>query len=242
MNNETVQTGASIGQRNELATVLTQSIPADISADDAQAIIGSKKSFKNDILAVFAKHSVKPLKKAIYEWQQFYSEMFGDEYDFSKVRIPERREGFDRLIIVAPSMTSQRVYDRCADEFNCWKYTSVSLDEALSTNERDPENGAYAIWVRDVVEADEIHKNKSAKQIAVSKLATETLLERLLHELKFYKETGHHLDINKVTLCAGSRDSDGDVPCVSWFGVKLSVYWCDPGDASVKLRAREVAS
>jgi hypothetical protein len=32
------------------------------------------------------------------------------------------------------------------------------------------------------------------------------LLERLLYELKYFAETGKHLDIDNLTLCSGSRD------------------------------------
>lgn len=178
----------------------------------------------------------------VADWRDFYRAAFGLECGFSGVAIPERREGFDRLIIVAGGMTAERVYQKCKQEFPCWKYTDRSLDDAVPANERDPKNGAYAIWVRDVVEADEEHASKSAIEIEKQRMTTETLLERLLHELKFYRETGKHLDINTWTLCSDSRGSDGGVPNVVWSGGKLEVDWCLPDDASGGLRAREVCS
>jgi len=103
-------------------------------------------------------------------------------------------------------------------------------------------NGTYAIWVRDRVEADEEHKNKSAKDLANGNISGETLLERLLHELKYFLETSKHLDLTNITLCSGSRDSDGSVSDVGWRGDRLCVDWDGPGLAVGILRAREVVA
>ncbi|HMQ02253.1 MAG TPA: hypothetical protein PKD79_04305 [Candidatus Doudnabacteria bacterium] len=178
----------------------------------------------------------------LLNWEEFYKEFFDEDVDFTHLQVPERLEGFDRLIVVAKGMTAQLVYDRCADSFPCMKYTDRSLSEVVPTNEREPSNGPYAIWVRDTVEADEVHKNKSANKIKRYSIRSETLLERLLHGLKFYKETGKHLDISNVTLCAGSRDWFGVVPRVYWIADWMEVYWCNPGDADDIFRAREVCS
>lgn len=244
MKSETVQTRKSTeGQRSDILQLLLQSIPKDLSYDDAQfGIIGAKKSFKDDIRAVFEKHSVEPTKKLLNKWQQFYKTEFGIECDFSKLKVPAKPEGLYRLIVIAKGVTAQQVYNRCAQLFNCWKYTDRSLDEVVIINERDSKNGHYAIWVRDVVEADEVHKNKSAKAIQQANLKTETLLERLLHELDYYQETGKYLDVNNITLCAGSRSSGGFVPCVGWSDDGLKVVWCNPFYAFVVLRVREVSS
>jgi hypothetical protein len=184
----------------------------------------------------------KSVEEMVSDQEAFYRSKFGMWRDFSKVTIPLCPEGFDRLIIVPEGMTAHIVYDQCSQLFPCWKYTDRSLDEAVPENERDPKNGTYAIWVRDRQEADVEHKNKSADQIMREELTTETLLERLLHELVYFKETGQHLDIENVTLCAGSRDSNGDVPSVHWSGDELEVSWCDPVDADDVLRAREVVA
>ena len=46
-----------------------------------------------------------------------------------------------------------------------------------------------------------------------------------------------------VTLCSGSRGSDGDVPEVDWHDADgLVVHWCYPGVAGDYLRSREVVS
>ena len=92
------------------------------------------------------------------------------------------------------------------------------------------------------MEADEKYKNLSANQIKGMNIKTETLAERLIHELKHFKETGKHLDIVNWTLCAGSRYSGEGVPYVRWFGGTFGVGWVGSGDASDGLRSRQAVS
>ncbi len=180
-------------------------------------------------------------EELVTDQQNFYLLGFGREYDFSQVAIPKRRWGFDRLIIVPIDMTPQGVYDSNA-EFECGKYTDNNLNDAVPTNERNPKNGTYAIWVRDVVEADWKYANKSAQGIKTLGIRTETLLERLIHGYQFFVETGQQLDTQNSTLCAGSRNSSGDVPFVRFRNDKLSVLNIRSDFADISWRAREVVS
>ena len=93
-------------------------------------------------------------------------------------------------------------------------------------------------WFKANIEADEEHKNKSADGLEKEGIVGITLRERLLLELNYYSFTGKHLDIDNITLCAGSRYSDGDVPDVRWRGGELRVFWYDSDDASDDLRVR----
>ncbi len=178
------------------------------------------------------------------DWQNFYAEVFGLMLDFSGLRIPEKRDGFNRLIIVAEGMTPNRLYDKCAELFPGWKYAD-NLDQITSDRKADHD---YAIWVRDRQEADEELKNKSANTLEKEGVSSATLEERLLYELKFFIETrgktgeGKHLDVSNWTLCAGSRYPGGGVPFVSWGGDGVRVGWCGPGDRHDDLRARVAVS
>ncbi|MBU1289904.1 hypothetical protein KKG85_01530 [Patescibacteria group bacterium] len=176
----------------------------------------------------------------IVDWRNFYSEL-GIEADFSNLQIPNKQKGFDHLIIVAKEMTPQLLYDKCEELFPCWKWTDKNLDEIVES-ERTAKNGAYAIWVRDRVEADEELKNLSADDLKNKNIPGITLEERLIHELKYFKETGKHLDRDNVTLCAGSRYSDGHVPGVDWYGGRLEVGWRSPDRRGGFLRARRAVS
>ena len=177
------------------------------------------------------------------DWQEFYRNLFGLEVDLSGLVVPAKKKGFDRLIVVAPGMTPQRLYDKCAELFTCWKWTNEDLDKIVRS-ERTAKDGAYAVWFRDTVEADEDLKNLSANYLKERDIPGITLEERFLMELKYFKETSSHLDIVNWTLCSGSRCSGGSVPGVLWrpYGRRLSVRWCFPEDSGPSLRSRRAVS
>lgn len=173
--------------------------------------------------------------------QKFYKKVFGIRADFSNLRVPPKQEGFDRLLVIA-NLSLEQLYAKCKELFSCWRLTNNDLDKIVTENERMTKNGPYAIWVRDRVEADEELKNLSANDIKAKNLITETLAERLIHELKFFSETRQHLDIQSITLCTGSRYSVGRVPRVGWYDGEMRVYWYNPGFADDILRSRLVVS
>lgn len=159
------------------------------------------------------------------DWQEFYLGEFGLEIDLSGLKIPEKREGFDPLIVVVPGMTPQLLYEKFAKLFRCCKWIERNLDEIVQS-ERVAKDSAYAVWLRDKEEL----KNLSASDLKEKGISAITLEERFLYELKFFGETGVNLDVQNVTLCAGSRYSDGGVPDVSWSCEGLSVDRCSPDD------------
>lgn len=168
----------------------------------------------------------------------------GWTYSIPWLVIPERRKGFDRLIVVGDTtLTNNDAYDACVASFQSWRYKN-DLNTAVrsNTDERHPVNGVYAIWLRDRVEADEELKDLSANMIVEKRLKTITLLERQLFELVYFMETGKHLDIQNWTLCSGSRDSDGHVPDARWRGDGFKVFWSYRDNRNPRLRAREAVS
>ena len=177
----------------------------------------------------------------ITDWQQFYHDLFGLEIDLLGLSVPAKKKGFDRLVIVAQGMTLQRLYDNCVKLCPCWKWTDDDLDKIVQS-ERTAKDGTYAVWFRDVVEADEELKNLSANDLKEKGIPGITLEERLLMELKYFKETGNHLDIKSWTLCSGSRGSGGGVPRVGWIWGRLGVGWYHPDGAGDGLRSRRAVS
>ncbi len=202
MKNETalaIPRPATPGQLNEIYSLLPKGVPTDISFETANTIIGNKGAFIQKVAGLFPDPAI--LTDQVKQWENFYREVLGITADFSQVKLPERKEGFNRLIIVVNGLTHDQVYDACAKCFKCWRY-SDDLDVSVTENDRDPNrDGTYAIWVRDVVEADEGLKNLSANNLKKQKTKGVTLTERMLHELKYFLETGKHLDIENVTLC-----------------------------------------
>ena len=68
-----------------------------------------------------------------------------------------------------------------------------------------------------------------------------TLRERILMELAYFEETGKHLDVDNITLCAGSRFRVGLVPIGYWYD-RFLIYWFNPSYRSSYLRSRSVVS
>jgi len=194
----------------------------------------------NESLQAFLQGSIAAgLSPSLSDWQVFYSEVFGIQADFSTLKVPERHEGFDRLIVVAGGMTPENIFQKCQKLFLCAKGTGQSLDDIIRS-QRSSKEGAYAIWVRDTLEADRDLKKLSANDLEAQGITGITLEERLLYELKFFKETVQHLDRDSVTLCSGSRWIPAGVPSVSWSAYQLAIdrYGVDSGGA--RLRARRV--
>lgn len=183
-------------------------------------------------------NSEKTIPELISEWKEFYLKYFKIKADFSgiNITIPEDPE-FTRLIIVAQGITINQIYDVCAASFPCQRYRD-DLDKWVYKNDRNPKKGNYAVWFRDRQEADEELADFSADQLAEKNILGITLLERLVYEYKYFKETGEHLDILNWTLCSGSRGGGGPVPGVGWRGGKFKVDWAYSCGHARGLRSR----
>lgn len=179
-------------------------------------------------------------EEQVARWEGRYREVYGVAADFKNLALPERRPGFDRLILVHEAITSNKVFAKLSERMPTWRYAD-DFDPVDARSVRKP-GKTYAIWVRERDEADEEHKGKSANDLERDKVNTETLLERLLQEDIFESETGKHLDLKNITLCAGSRDPGGGVPDVCWDADRLHVDWSDAALQSDILRARAVVS
>lgn len=228
---------ATPAQMKDIYGLAIQAIPTELSFESANEIIGNKSAFIARVQNLFPDPilSRDPLK----QWEALYREEFGETHDFSGVKIPEKKEGFNRLLVIAKGMTPNRVYTACAKKFPCWRYTE-DLDKGVPTNDRMSIEH-YAIWVRDRVEADEELANLSADDLAKKQISGITLLERLLLELKYFRETCKHLDTQNVTLCSGSRFAGGYVPYAYWLGSWFRVGWYYRFDQGPSLRSRAVS-
>ncbi len=171
----------------------------------------------------------------ISDQQNFYAEVFNLAVDFSGVEIPQELPGFGWVLIVPQGLTLNKVWARCKEMFSSYSYLGDDLDKSMTQNERTSKT-AYAKWFRNCVEADEELKNLSANQLAGTPCIT--LLERLLLELWYFWKNKKHLDLQNITLCAGSRFDDGFVPDVHWLDGRLRVYCDSPGHRDAYLRAR----
>ena len=220
------------GQQREFYIRVLAALPLDMTWEVAKMWIRKPKDLS------------QALSKALYpklsDWQSFFQKYFDLNLDLSNLKTPPKQEGFDRLIIVPEGITPNRIYEACAKNFPCWKWTE-DLDKAVVRNDRESRE-TYAGWVRDRRESDEENKNISADQAKEKKIQGITLGERLIFELKYWDETGEHLDVKNLTICSGSRGSGGGVPYVNDYDGEVGVRWCFPQDAGSYWRVRTVVS
>jgi hypothetical protein len=120
--------------------------------------------------------------------------------------------------------------------FDVWSY----YDDTRLDNDFPAPQKTTTRYFEKNIEADEEFKNMSANDLERQGIKGITLRERLLMEIEYFKETGGHLDIDNITLCSGSRNSDGSVPGVGWYGDdrKVCVDWYGPSRSYLSLRAR----
>ncbi len=180
------------------------------------------------------------------EWHEMYWKIFKIDPGLDRITMPEVRPGFGWAIPRVPEIPTNLLLGACRERWLTQSYIGDDLEVGVPTNERHYSQGPYGIWVRDRCEADDELKNFSAEQIAKKKLMTITLDERLALGL-FYAtrvSLGLHLDVENVTLCSGSRYSDGFVPGVSWNAAsrRLYVSWYSPQNHFPFLRSRAVVS
>lgn len=173
-------------------------------------------------------------------WTEFYKTHFGVDVDLSGLQIPARVDGFTRPIIAVREVGIDRVYDTSCRYFKCLRQEFSCLGGMVRENERDSTKGSYAVWVRDSVEADDGLRGMSASGLARGSIRSVTLLERLIYGLRYFLETGSHLDVASRTLCSGSRNADGFVPYVFWYEKELRIGWTDRTRIRPNIISREV--
>ncbi len=163
-----------------------------------------------------------------------------------KLAIPKPRTGFGWGVVRVPGLSAQRMLDVLKPRFDgkLWQWCQ-DIDAALDPTKeaRTTTKGPYVVLCRDCREADDEQKNRSANDLASLGINCMTEPERIALEGWFHWKTGGHLDIKNVSLSAGSRDLDGDVPDSDWGSYDgFCMFSYDTGDRNDYLRAREVVS
>ena len=157
-------------------------------------------------------------------WQKFYKEVFNEELDITNIEIPEKPDGFDRLIVMKEGLTAQSIFEKCENFFDIRKRINdgedsekMSWDEIIKSD-RNTKERSYAVWTPDDIEANAEHENISSEDIESGKVPSMTFEERLLLEMSYFLKTGNHLDTKMITLCSGSHfTKDSKIPCVTSF-------------------------
>ncbi|MDO8569650.1 MAG: hypothetical protein Q7R89_02675 [bacterium] len=239
---------ATSGQIGEIAGALIGEM--NFSKGEATAILGKLGTFRKDVRGFYSqfRNKAEDFSSNLLRWETNYEKLFGQNPNLSEIRIPEKPEGVGpmRLIVVVREILDwtnnhplQGTQGALKKHFPCWQYAN-DLDQEITVNDRDPKNGSYAVWVKDVRETDEDLAGLSADDLAEKKIPGIITLERQLLEADYFFENGEHLDQQNITLCSGSRNRDGGVPNASCDADGFSVCWYDSSNRDPVLRSRRV--
>lgn len=214
----------SLEKQASLAGFITEKIIKSSSVEQVDYWLGHKKELSKNLNLVFSLIPEDNYSIEREDWQKFYKEQFDWDVDFSQVIIPERPEfGKWILIFIAKRMTINFAFDKAFELFSSWRYKN-DLNKAIPKNARNTQN-SYAIWVRDGVEPDAEFLEKSTKETDPDMRIGITVLEGIILEMKYFLQTGNHLNMKGVTLCSGSRFSYGSVPGLLWREGQFAVSW-----------------
>jgi hypothetical protein len=219
------------------------SVLARLSFEQVKFLLGNKDTVLRKKLQEVFEIAGERCVDVYEEWQDFYRQHFNMIVDFSGVQIPEKpTEGSWRLLFIPVGLSMHTTLAVMRTKFKVWTYIE-DLDASVTKNTRTSAT-SYAIWVRDGVEPDEKYLGKSTREADMDGNIGVTLLERLVFEVKFFVETGNHLDIKGVTFCTGSRNSDGNVPYVYFDPStgEVCVSWCRVDDAGGAYGLRQAVS
>jgi len=180
-------------------------------------------------------------------WQELFDQFFDLRPNLSDLALPDK-SGYIWPIVSLPEISTNRLWSVVGECFPSTSSYGDDLEAKVTKNDRfySFRQESCIIAVRPNIEADEDQKSKSADQIKQEDLATLTLYERMLLEFFHWFRTGgenggQHLDRENWSLCSGSRDSDGNVPCAYWDGDEFRVDWDFSDSANSIMRARLAA-
>ncbi|MDD5043861.1 MAG: hypothetical protein PHD51_04380 [Patescibacteria group bacterium] len=211
-----------------LASAVIRSLPRDMDTKTAQEWIQNP----NALNKVLRKALILPVEITLEMVKKIYTDL-GIDCEFpADVKIPT---GDVWPVVVPKGMTPGEAFAIASKLFPTWKYVD-DLDKTVSEKAKK----TTVRFFKANIEADEEHRNKSAKDVKKEGIQGITLTERILLEIVYFKVMGGHLDKGNVTLCAGSRGSDGGVPYAYWSDDGFGVYWYDPDNALPRLRVRSV--
>lgn len=146
-------------------------------------------------------------------------------------------------VFMTPEVGLNRIWAECRNhDYPTNSDYGMDPESRMAWHQRDTKNGPYMVRFRARVEADVENQNLSANQLSERGDKVITFPERLvLGDFVWWMTGGFHLDLLNWTLCAGSRDVHGNVPYVYWYGHRLQVDHCHPGDADGSIRSRSAA-
>jgi len=202
--------------------------------------VDAEKKVKK-IIAIFQEEAISrsAIKKEIRCCEYFYQEYFKRKVNLSSVKIPVQKPGMDRLYIMIPGISVEKIFSAESEHFTV---DAVGSFSGLR-DDRDAIREPYAWWGSDSSEPNSNYQGKSGKTIRESGVTAQTLKERLIQGFMYWDETRDFLDKRNTTLCAGTQNEAGEFPTVD-FGSNakgVCINWVKPGIAQPNSAPREIA-
>jgi len=229
-------------QMKKLSSLVTGAIPSDIPSELARKWIDNKRDLEEAIRRILLSRSKCP-KIAEINWKMVYELLIMNaEYEVATHKLIISNRNAIWTIPVLKGLTCKKIIVCLKNMGVNVKKDIINPDAEVNVNDRDPKKGSYAVKFRRSIEADEENRNISADDLKSRGNKGITLLERLLLELGYFASTGQHLDMESVTLCAGSLHKRGYTPrvCCRSGVLRIFVCWCGSRDQCDHLRPRSI--
>lgn len=151
------------------------------------------------------------------EWRGFFKLVGVPVGSLDGTKIPLKnldQSNFKRLIITSGDMRYKSLAKICKANFDI-SFPYENMEGATKRREERFPNYRSAIWVKDSQESDKDNHRKSWRDLLKEEHIGINLRERVIFHLKYYLETGKHLDDKKTaTLCSGTQFPENKVPYV----------------------------
>ena len=197
---------------------------ANPSFDHMQELLGSKVRTRGAVTA-----ALKALKidvggdSRLLKEQQFLASL-GIAVDIAGLTIPELPRGFNQIAInPVGQLRKEKLFELCSYKFLAWKYYN-DLDKTTAQEQARPKT-TYVFGYRGGTEPDKEHLGKSHNKAMAEGMTFLTLEERIWAELRYFANTGRHLDEVGWTITS-SLASDG---------IAFGAGW-DSGDRRFRVR------
>jgi hypothetical protein len=218
-------------QTKNLANIMLGAIPEDLPEGVAARWLRNKGVLQRAIADLLKDNHPKGIDDQIKDWTRFYADVFGRKIDTTGLIIPNETTELNGLVIIPKDMSIQEAWNAYEKEGILTRYDNQgefgldNLDEITQGhNDREPTE-SYALRIADAAESDKKPEDSDNGHNVTTTEPRMTLLERLLFGLKYYRNTGEHLDTETVTCCFGTTNLQGQRPVVAYRNGRVHLLW-----------------
>jgi hypothetical protein len=206
----------------------------DLTSTEIRALVtkvGGKVGVRRILageLVVVEKSSI-PIVPEI-DWQKVYFELnLEKQFNLMDLASPKKKMFLESSYWSLPmveGVTIKKVFDLFFENGFFVVEKTPHLDDQVTINARDPANGSYVVDFYRSIDTKE-HMDETADLLTDQHISGITFLEYAVLDLGVFMTTGTPLDQKTATLCAGTRDSFGYVPCI----------FCNPASREIHVQA-----